>query len=74
MTLRDYYAEKAAEDLGSLADPDSWALMYINNGRAHGIQEAFDGDANGFVTIKEVNNFTQPRPSDRRYVLPQCQG
>lgn len=71
MALRDYYIEKTAVDSSSFAGLDSWALMYINIGRAHGIQEAFDGDASGVVTINGVNNFTQSKHPDWRYVLLQ---
>ena len=66
MALRDHYIEKT----GSLTSPDSWALMYITIGRANGIQEAFDGDASGVVTINGVNNFTQSKPPKWRCVLP----
>lgn len=67
--LKDYYAEKAARSLGFLVGPDSWAVKYINIGRSRSILEAFDGDASGFVTVNEVNNFTQSRPLDWRYVI-----
>jgi hypothetical protein len=63
MMLRDYYVEKAAGDSG----PDNWALRYINIGRAHRIMEAVNADASGFVTVNEVNNFTQSRPLDWRF-------
>lgn len=69
MTLRDHYVEKAARHSAFLINPDSWALTYINIGRARGIQEAFDGDASGVVTINGVNNFTQSKPPDWRWVI-----
>ena len=69
MALRDHYVEKAAGNLGPFAGLDGWALMYITIGRAPGIQEAFDGDASGVVTINGVNNFTQSKPLDWRYAL-----
>ena len=68
MTLKDYYVEKTTRDLGSFTGPNSWALQYINIGRARGILEAFDHDAGGFVTTNEVNNFTRSRPLNWRYV------
>lgn len=70
MALKDYYVEKATGASGSLTGPDSWAIKYINIGRAGSILEAFDDDASGFVTVKEVNDFTQSRPSGWRCVFP----
>ena len=66
MALKDYYIEKAAGGPSSASGPDGWALKYINIGRARIILEAFDDDASGFVTVNEVNNFTQSRPRDWR--------
>lgn len=66
MTLKDYYIDKATGNLGTLTGPDSWAVKYINIGRARSILEAFDDDAGGFVTTNEVNNFTRSRPLDWR--------
>ena len=67
MSLKDYYIEKSAGESVSLKGPDSWAIKYINIGRARSILEAFDDDASGFVTVSEVNNFTRLRPRDWRY-------
>jgi hypothetical protein len=67
MALKDYYMEKAAEDSGSFMGSDSWAVKYINIGRARSVLEAFDDDASGFVTVSEVNNFTRARPLDWRW-------
>ena len=64
MSLRDHFVEKAAGDSGSVKGTDAWALKYINISRAPSILEAFDDDASGFVTIKEVNDFTKSRPLD----------
>ena len=62
MSLRDHFVEKATGDSGSVKGPDGWALKYINIGRAPSILEAFDDDASGFVTTREVNDFTKSRP------------
>ena len=64
MSLRDHFIEKVAGDSGFVKGPGAWALKYINLGRAPSILEAFDDDASGFVTIKEVNDFTKSRPLD----------
>lgn len=64
MALKDYYVEKTAGSLDSASGSDVWALKYINISRAQELLEAFDDDASGFVTVNEVNNFTQSRPRD----------
>lgn len=69
MALRDYYVEKVARSSASLVGSESWAIKYINIGRSRSILEALDGDASGFVTVNEVNNFTQSRPLDWRCAL-----
>ena len=75
MSLRDHFVEKVAGDSGSVKGPDGWALKYINIGRSPSILEAFDDDASGFVTIKEVNDFTKSRPLDWGYAyFPDLRG
>jgi len=78
MELKEYYTEKDSECIknsGALKGPDSWAIGYLNVGRAEGIMEAFDDDASGFVSVKEVNNLTRSRPRDWRCALcsPTCE-
>ncbi|THU88449.1 hypothetical protein K435DRAFT_917088 [Dendrothele bispora CBS 962.96] len=41
---------------------DTWALAYINITRVQPILEAIDDDGTGFISIKEVNDFTDSRP------------
>ena len=67
MSLRDHYTEKGAEESGSFKGADSWAIKYLNIGRTTSILEAFDDDASGFITIREVNRFTGLKPQDWRY-------
>lgn len=51
-------------------DPsDDWTLQYIRVDRLRYIQDAIDTDASGFITVNEVNKFTQTRPSDWRYAI-----
>ena len=69
MSLRDYYIEKNTGESGPLKGPDSWAIEYINVGRARSILEAIDDNASGFVTVHEVNNFTRKRLRDWRCAL-----
>jgi len=42
---------------------DVWALAYINVSRVQQILEAIDDDGTGFISVKEVNDFTESRPS-----------
>lgn len=48
---------------------DRWTLDYITILRIQPLLEAFDDDASSFVTVSEVNAFTQARPRDWRYDL-----
>ena len=68
MTLKDYYAEKVAND-SNFRNSEGWAVSYIDIRRARSILEAFDDDASGFVTINEVNNFVRSKPKDWRCAL-----
>ena len=66
MTLKDHFLVTSinrSDPMGS----DGWAVKYIDVRHTRSILEAFDDDASGFVTIDEVNSFTQSRPSDWRY-------
>ncbi|KAI0766841.1 hypothetical protein BD413DRAFT_141310 [Trametes elegans] len=69
LALRDFYLQSAEE--GSYADDvsvprvseqDKWALEFIDVNYIAAIAEAFDEDASGFITIREVNRFTSSRP------------
>ena len=69
MSLRDHYTEENTGEAGPVKGPDSWAIEYINVGRARSILEAIDDDASGFVTVHEINNFTQRRPRNWRCAI-----
>ena len=47
---------------GSVGHADFWTIEFISIKFLSNILEAFNGDASGFVTIKEVNDFTKSRP------------
>jgi hypothetical protein len=77
MALRDYYHEKWGSEVqdakgsngpSSEANPnsDEWALSYLNMHWLQPIIESFDDDASGFITVAEVNAFTDARPLDWR--------
>lgn len=59
------------EDSGPLEEGDMWTLDCINFGAMQRIQEAFDGDSSGFITVQEVNRLTQMRPDQWRFVQLQ---
>lgn len=50
---------------------DKWTLEYINLLRIQPLLEAFDDDASTWVTVTEVNSFTQARPRGWRYESSQ---
>ncbi|KAI0744888.1 hypothetical protein C8Q76DRAFT_663578 [Earliella scabrosa] len=41
-----------------ISNSDEWALEHINIHRLQAINEAFDDDGSGFITLAEVNEFT----------------
>ena len=47
---------------------DSWALDYINIRRIQPLIEAIDDDGSSFVTVNELNDFTNNRPEGWRRV------
>ncbi|KAK0475513.1 hypothetical protein IW261DRAFT_1340555, partial [Armillaria novae-zelandiae] len=48
---------------------DRWALAYFNVAHVQPVLEAMDDDATGFITTKEINNFTKSIPPG--WTLPQ---
>jgi hypothetical protein len=48
---------------------DRWTLQYIRVDRLRYVLDAIDTDVSGFITVNEVNAFTQGRPSDWRWAL-----
>ena len=72
MTLRDHFREKVQEiKLGASVEvskeqprTDDWALDYISVAWLQPIMEAFDDDGSGYITIAEINQFTDAIPKD----------
>ena len=62
MTLRDHFREKAEENSNGLEALEDWALKYIDTTWLQSIMEAFDDDASGYITINELNRFTDALP------------
>ena len=81
VALRSYYREKldklkSAKNsarptaaTGKLSYQDESTLEYINTARVQAVIEAFDDDASGFITLAEVNTFTNACPENWRYVV-----
>jgi hypothetical protein len=79
LALRDHFVEKLAAEaegvpgmgpalLNTSRNPNAWAIKFIDITRLQPILEAFDDDASGFITISEMNQFTDSRPPDWRLV------
>jgi hypothetical protein len=56
------------DDGKGVASSDQWALPFISVNYVRNILEAFDDDASGFVTVKEVIDFIRSRPLNWRLV------
>ncbi|KAK0432641.1 hypothetical protein EV421DRAFT_1719390, partial [Armillaria borealis] len=50
---------------------DQWTLAYLNVSHLQPILEAVDDDATGFITIKEINTFTNVKSRPTNWTLPQ---
>ncbi|KAK0215121.1 hypothetical protein IW262DRAFT_1278423, partial [Armillaria fumosa] len=50
---------------------DQWTLAYLNISHLQPILEAVDDDATGFITIKEINTFTNVKSRPQDWTLPQ---
>ncbi|KAI0266959.1 hypothetical protein BC834DRAFT_842690 [Gloeopeniophorella convolvens] len=73
LALRDHYLEKLALEDGTYgagaaahkaSDEDAWAITFMDITWLQPILEAFDDDASGFITISEMNRFTDSSPQD----------
>ncbi len=53
-------------DFSLKSKSDQWTLAYLNIAHVQPILETVDDDASGFITIKEINTFTniKSRPPD----------
>ncbi|KAJ3717510.1 hypothetical protein C8R42DRAFT_724422 [Lentinula raphanica] len=48
----------------TVPEQDQWAISYLNVAQMQPILEAIDNDCTGFISIKEVNEFTSSKPVD----------
>ncbi|TFK63633.1 hypothetical protein BDN72DRAFT_308713 [Pluteus cervinus] len=63
LALHDHYSDaRAGQDPSSMVD--GWALEYVNVAYVQPILEAVDDDGTGFVSVKEVNAFTNSAPRE----------
>lgn len=77
-TLRDHFHEMARNELitkglgenrarsEEIAESDEWALQYIDIKWLPSIIESFDDDGSGYITVAEINRFTESRPKNWR--------
>ena len=56
----DIFAEYARKN--GQEHPDAWTLIYMQIRYVPAILETINKDNSGFVTIKELNEFTESRP------------
>ncbi|TCD60695.1 hypothetical protein EIP91_009662, partial [Steccherinum ochraceum] len=70
MTLRDHFREQGEENKENEALQD-WTLKYIDTTWLQSIMEAFDDDASGYITVTELNRFTDACPVNLKWSLPQ---
>jgi hypothetical protein len=54
--------DPAYHELPTVDPADKWCLKYLSVFYVPSLCEGFDGDANGLVSIREVNNFTSAMP------------
>ena len=66
MTIRDYLeAEKLygpLEQSASSSHREEWTAEFMDLIYIQRIKEAFDEDGSGYVTVQEVNKFTEMQP------------
>ncbi|KAG1800711.1 hypothetical protein EV424DRAFT_1331971, partial [Suillus variegatus] len=63
-------ADPSYQNLPNVDPADKWCLKYLSVFYIPGLSEGFDGDANGLVSIREVNAFTSAMPLG--WTLPQA--
>jgi hypothetical protein len=55
-------ADSVYHELPTIDPADKWCLKYVSVFYGSGLSEGFDGDANGLVSVREVNAFTSAIP------------
>ncbi|KAG2091978.1 uncharacterized protein F5147DRAFT_722750 [Suillus discolor] len=63
-------ADPSYQKLPNVDPADKWCLKYLSVFYVPNLSEGFDGDANGLVSIREVNAFTSAMPLG--WTLPQA--
>lgn len=58
-TLRDYFLEKFRSEFNISV---MWALKYVDMAWLRPISEAMDADSSGYITVGEINHFTDACP------------
>lgn len=68
--LADHYSKMFAEyEFNHAGDShaDAWTLKFLDNTYRNALIELIDTDCSGFVSVQEVNQFTQSKPKECRY-------
>ncbi|KAG1840325.1 hypothetical protein C8R48DRAFT_781802 [Suillus tomentosus] len=63
-------ADPSYKKLPNVDPADKWCLKYLSVFYVPNLSEGFDGDANGLISIREVNAFTSAMPLG--WTLPQA--
>ena len=68
-TLRDHFQEKAHNLVNNTDDSESddWTIEYMDTKWLPSIAESFDDDGSGYITVAEINRFTQSRPDTLKW-------
>ena len=64
---QDHISEDAVSVDSLEATKDDWAYHYISVAWLQPIMEAFDDDGSGYITVTEVNRFTETMPKDLKW-------
>jgi hypothetical protein len=61
-----YKYQLIREEPDTLDFSDGWAMRYLNINFLKTLYEAIDDDTSGYITIEELNRFTNARPLNWR--------
>ena len=78
-TLQDHFNERVQEEPKSptnpsdkLANTDDWAAQFISLAWLQPITEVFDENRSGYISITELNRFTDSIPEDLEWRSTYC--
>ncbi|KAK7678018.1 hypothetical protein QCA50_018958 [Cerrena zonata] len=69
LLIVDHESEDASSVDSLEASKDDWAYHYISLAWLQPIMEAFDDDGSGYITVTEVNRFSESMPKELKWTL-----